>query len=299
MRKLGLLLSSMLVLTGFLALNATSAPASAIDPLCDDGAGGVKPFGAYETDLKTQGATSYTPSHTAGQGYTCSGVRYDGTNDESLFRRLDVVMPPGATIENTLGAAQGRFVGKACVGVLSNQLGGQYLGRPGALGVGACPLLTTAKVSVDNQTPNRDCQAEPDLGYPVLVACFRGQGLLGHGWIWVTSDGGAPARYLLTIGEFYPLVGRAGLTRIEPFDGANPYNPPFLCGYMGAVGGETCGAAGNPPVFTTGDPTPAEEREFCASLGGYTSDGTGTYTLTATTREPATTDPVTTCMPWE
>lgn len=311
MRKLCFLIGTCAV-----ASLAFSAPALAThtglfdfhDPLCREGSG-YKPLGIYGQEIRTDTLSAWTVAKSTGKGYACSGRAFnpfDPSTDGSLFERLDVWQPLLGVVRKTVDRDDwhGRFVGRACVGAVSS-IG--YVGRPGQLGVGPCPGETRTTITVDNRRSNRDCikpEYAPWEGFE-RIACFYGETPLGHAWIWVDyeswgwEDWGA---YNLTIGPFHPLVGKAGLTRIEPYDASQVYNPPFQCDYLGRAGTTTCGseAQGDPWLFRTGWAIEPEDREQCEAPGGYSSDyWTGTYWLWATTRDGDPTDGASTCIPWQ
>lgn len=295
MTRFGVLLSTwtVVVLAGLsTAAYATHVPEEHHDPLCVDGAGNYLPLGIYQQRIETDQLDSHTPANSFGMAVACSGESYLGLDDtRSFFTKLDVIMPPGVFIANTLDLANGSLAGKLCGGALAYGFG--YIGRIGALGEGPC--FVGLSVSVDNLTPNRECLEETR---GPLVACFRAQFWGGSGWMWVWRNE-ASKRYVLTVGRLTGATGEAGFTRLEPVNGQDPFDPPFQCAYLGRPASEVCGTPGaDPLLFATGDPVRKRERRSCSAPGGYTRNGAGTFWMQATRRDGQTTDWVSTCIPW-
>ncbi len=100
--------------------------------------------------------------------------------------------------------------------------------------------------------PIAECAAENPVGGDIpgtIIACYKGSNVLGNNYNWGTVDN--DGKSWLTIGPFHSFV-TAGLTHIKEFN---------LCGYVGAVGGSSCGTSSDPFLQKNGD----------ASQGGLVS----------------------------
>lgn len=279
MRKLGLCLFSCMALVAFMGLSAPALADHVYDPDCEQYNHEVAIFDFAVTTPDSNFGDEV--SGITGSGLVCgsrihNGWPWEHIGAETLYERADVVNPPGVQVHEAPSddLPDDSYAGSANVDILS-------------WASGTYPLFVPdqdAAMEVDTPGAGTDCPTG-------ARACYKGvtSGLVsGHNWNWVTQN--QQGRYTLTIGPFYnDTTGEpAGLTEINSFS---------LCGYAGAVGGNSCGDGSDPSKWMQKNGS----RSVVSPIGPGSpacGNGNGIYTVTATNYAGQTTPAATACVPW-
>lgn len=266
MRKASFFATSCIAVVAFLGLSSQAMALT--DPDCDG-----TPYDNTPAIHEFTLATPDSPFHFEVSGLTggalvCgSDIKSLGRGSETLYDHADLAAPPGVVYNDTSGIATGSYTGSATVSVLYHLFG--------------FPNYDSGVNSTLRVDPITNCANEPVVGGHIagtIVACTKGENILGHNWNWTTLDNFG--KYWITIGPQHGIgnITNPGLTRVSL----------SLCGYAGSPSGSSCGSNSEPFLQKNG------EGEWSGACEG----GNGIYTATATRKDGVVTPAVTTCVPW-
>ena len=250
MRKLYLAIASCVALVAIMGFSASAPAADIHDPMCDKWGNQVGTFGFNIATTNT--IAPYQVSAVAVDTYACGsnletnvfGQVIDGA--DTLYNHLDIGMPRRAQVaDSDLAGGVGAHAGKAIANFVYVASGfgffGQFLGSD---------LITDDRAECERERTSEIVGSTPR---GQIVSCLKSEHSVGASWIWFVREQ-KTGKLSMTIGPTHGGRGvEAGPTRVQ-------FN---LCGYYGAVGGNTCGSEGDQWQLRNG----------C---------GRGTYRITAT-----------------
>ncbi len=277
-RKLSLAIVSCVALVAFMGLAGSASAGDVVHADCDG-----DPYNndavIHDFELGTPDShKSFAPSGIKGGALVC-GTRVFNCGPgnllicgrDSYYDRAEIGVANGVEITDTASIPTGAYAGRADVHVITD-----VLSFPSN--------QTDSTVLTVKPKGEADCPGNE-------VACYRGQGGLGHNYNWTVQDP-VTGKYTLVIGKIIPIAGEAGLVKIDM----------MFCEKFGAPGTSQCGSGGAPVV----------QKNGAASLGKASSgllgsnpthqkpcsNGNGTYEATATQRGGLVTPSVTSCVVW-
>lgn len=315
MRRLGLFLTSMLVLTGFMALSATSyAEEIEWNTNCEGGPFGqtfqvmnfADPAEPDKWSFTTSNTVQLQPSDYEGAGQICGPwiqvtpkgedpLYYGGayTNITSVLITVPYGVQVSPTVDNP-DVSDGDYMGNAQV--QSIIWPGNYSFNPGKLDLPVtlradslrqAPLAEQLPGDRAEMETRKGCPLDADLPNPKtqkVIVCAKVDlpGGLGGNWNWTVRDDGYTPKdpsddtFFTSIGELFgPLNTYGSVVQINRF---------YQCERPGGPGTK-CGGDGRPNVH----------------FNGYADDGAcsyGTYTAVAIDRLGNPTNGALACMPW-
>ena len=234
MRKLYLLVGSIVTIVAFTAFSATAFGLQ--DPRCEEEAGGGDPIVEmldFSIDTPDSGM-AWQNSSLVGSAYACGsdiGPLLQGA--ETLYNHADIGVPDGFQIADSDSVPVGSRTARATVNVLFHALLGAHF-RGGVV----TDVLTAPKSECQSEIDDEIVGSTPgNQPGSVLISCmYASDPKVGHNWNWNvrTADG----KQWMTIGPMHGIAGVSpGLTYVNL----------ELCAYFGDPGtpAPQCGTEGD------------------------------------------------------
>ncbi len=233
MRKLYLLVGSIVTIVAFTAFSATAFGLA--DPRCEEAG---NPVAMLDFSIETpESGTAWEVSNLDGSGFACgSDIGPWGQGAGTLMNHADFGVPEGVVITDSDSVPLGSRSAIASVNVLFH-----FLGAPNFGDAQISDVLTDDKAKCQNEIDNEIVGSTPgNQPGSEIVSCTRGSNDLGWNWNWNVRD--ADGKLSMTIGPMH------GFANIEP---GLTYVNLVLCGYYGAPGttAPECGTEKNGDQF--------------------------------------------------